>query len=117
MKFDDTAKTNIIRAQEEAKGLRHHKVEPEHILWVELQINGAHLVDFLDSKKLSKATVQGVLKKRMDDLPRSATAETREASVRLKAIFEAAQKENDQAVTWKGLVQAVVEIENDPLNE
>lgn len=117
MKFDGACKANLLKAQEEAKALRHQKVEPEHILWVELLVNGAHLVDFLDSKKISKAHVQGVLKKRMEDLPRSAGGETREASPRLKGIFEKAGIENGEAIAWRSLVTATLEVENDPLTE
>ena len=117
MKFDELCKTNLLRAQEEAKALRHQKVEPEHILWVELQVNNATFVDFLDSKKISKAQVQGVLKKRMEDLPRSVTSETREASPRLKSLFEKAKGEDGQSVSWGNLVHAAVEVENDPLTE
>lgn len=117
MKFDDLCKTNLLRAQEEAKGLHHQKVEPEHVLWVEMQVNGARLIEFLDSKKISKAHVQGVLKKRMEDLPRSATSETREASPRLKALFEKAKAGDGQTVTWVNLVTSTIEIEDDPLAE
>ena len=52
MKFDEKCKTNLLRAQEEAKTLRHQKVEPEHILWVELQVNEASFAEFLESQKL-----------------------------------------------------------------
>ncbi len=117
MKFDELCKSNLLRAQEEAKALRHQKVELEHILWVEMQLNKAKFVDFLDSKKISKAHVQGILKKRMEDLPRSATSETREASPRLKALFEKAKGEDGQSVSWGSLVHAVVEVESDPLTE
>lgn len=117
MKFDDQCKTNLLKAQEEAKALRHQKVEPEHILWIELQVNGAHFLDFLESKKLSKAQVQGILKKRMEDLPRSAGNETREASTRLKGVFGKIKTENGEAIGWRGLVSAALEIENDPLTE
>ena len=118
MKFDERCKANLLRAQDEAKTLRHQKVEPEHILWLEIQTNEAHLVDFLDSHKISKAHVQGLLKKRMEDLPRSAGSETREASARLKGCFEKAGKGLDgQALNWHSLVLAAVQIENDPLTE
>jgi ATP-dependent Clp protease ATP-binding subunit ClpC len=117
MKFDDRCKTNLLRAQEEAKALRHQRVEPEHILWVEIQLNEAHLVDFLDAHKISKAHVQGVVKKRMEDLTRSASSETREASSRLKVCFEKSMKENGEMISWHALVLATIEIENDPLTE
>jgi ATP-dependent Clp protease ATP-binding subunit ClpC len=116
MKFDDRCKATLLRAQDEARTLRHQKVEPEHILWMELQANEAHLVDFLDSKKISKAHVQGLLKKRMEELPRSPSADVREASPRLKACFERAGKDIE-AISWRGLVLSAVEIENDPLTE
>ena len=116
MKFDDRCKATLLRAQDEARTLRHQKVEPEHILWMELQTNDAHLVDFLDSKKISKAHVQGLLKKRMEELPRSPSADVREASGRLKACFEKAAEGVD-AIAWRGLVLSAVETENDPLSE
>lgn len=116
MKFDDRCKATLLRAQDEARTLRHQKVEPEHILWIELQTNEAHLVDFLDSKKISKAHIQGLLKKRMEELPRSPSSDVREASPRLKACFEKAAKDVN-AIAWRGLVLSVVEIENDPLSE
>lgn len=117
MKFDERCKSNLLKAQEEAKVLRHQKVEPEHILWVELQVNEASFVEFLESQKISKAHVQGVIKKRMEDLPRSASSDTREASPRMKTCFEKAKREDGQDVSWRDLVVAVVEIENDPLTE
>ena len=117
MKFDDQCKTNLLRAQDEARQLHHQKVEPEHILWMELQLNAAQLVDFLESRKISKAHVQGLLKKRMEELPRSATADTREASERLKACFERAAKQNGETLSWRSLVTSAVEIESDPLTE
>ncbi len=118
MKFDERCKANLLRAQDEAKALRHQKVEPEHILWLEIQTNDAHLIDFLESQKISKAHVQGLLKKRMEDLPRSAGSETREASARLKGSFEKAGKAVDgQALSWHSLVMATIQIENDPLTE
>jgi ATP-dependent Clp protease ATP-binding subunit ClpA len=58
MKFDEKCKTNLLRAQEETKTLRHQKVEPEHILWVELQVNEAGFAEFLEAQKISKAHVQ-----------------------------------------------------------
>jgi ATP-dependent Clp protease ATP-binding subunit ClpC len=116
MKFDDRCKTMLLRSQEEARTLRHLKVEPEHILWIELQTNEAHLVDFLDSRKISKAHIQGLLKKRMEDLPRSPSSDVREASPRLKACFEKAAKEAE-AIPWRGLVLSAIETENDPLSE
>ena len=117
MKFDELSKANLLRAQEESKALRHQKVEPEHILWVELQLNSAKFVDFLDSKKISKSHVQGVIKKRMEDLPRSATMETREASPRLKALFEKAKGEDGQTVSWSNLVRSSIEVDGDPMTE
>ncbi len=116
MKFDDRCKATLLRAQDEARTLRHQKVEPEHILWVELQTNEAHLADFLDSKKISRAHVQGLLKKRLDELPRSPSSDVREASARLKACFAKAA-EGLEAIDWRGLVLSAVEIENDPLTE
>jgi len=116
MKFDDRCKATLLRAQDEARTLRHQKVEPEHILWVELQTNEAHLADFLDSKKISRAHVQGLLKKRLDELPRSPSSDVREASARLKACFAKAA-EGVEAIEWRGLVLSAVEIENDPLTE
>lgn len=117
MKFDETCKANLLRTQEEAKGLRHQKVEPEHILWLEMQSNGARFLDFLESKKISKAHVQGLLKKRMEELPRSAGGETREASVRMRSCFERAAKNTPEALSWRDLVFSVVEMENDPISE
>jgi ATP-dependent Clp protease ATP-binding subunit ClpC len=117
MKFDERCKTNLLRAQEEAGALRHQKVEPEHILWIELQVNEAHLADFLESQKISKAHVQGVLKKRMEELPRSPSSETREASPRLKGCFERGQSQDGQPLGWHDLVVATIEIENDPLTD
>jgi ATP-dependent Clp protease ATP-binding subunit ClpC len=117
MKFDSQCKTNLLRTQEEAKALRHQHVEPEHIIWMEIQINAAQLADFLESQKLSKAQVQGVLKKRMGELPRSASSETREASPRLKMCFDKAAKTNGEMLSWRSLVAAVLEVENDPLTE
>jgi len=116
MKFDDRCKATLLRAQDEARTLRHQKVEPEHILWVELQTNEAHLADFLDSKKISRAHVQGLLKKRLDELPRSPSSDVREASARLKACFAKAAG-GVEAIDWRGLVLSAVEIENDPLTE
>jgi ATP-dependent Clp protease ATP-binding subunit ClpC len=115
--FDDRCKTNLLRAQEEAKALRHQKVEPEHILWIELQINEASLVDFVESQKLSKAHIQGLLKKKMEELARSAGSETREASTRLKSCFDKAKKEVGESIGWHDLVISIIEIENDPLTE
>ncbi len=116
MKFDDRCKAMLLRAQDEARTLRHQRVEPEHILWMELQANEAHLVDFLDSRKISKAHVQGLLKKRMEELPRSPSSDVREASPRLKACFEKASA-GGEAISWRGLVQSAIEMENDPLTE
>jgi ATP-dependent Clp protease ATP-binding subunit ClpC len=116
MKFDDRCKATLLRAQDEARTLRHQKVEPEHILWMELQTNEAQLVSFLDSKKISKAHVQGLLKKRMEELPRSPSSDVRDASARLKACFEKAGK-GVEAISWRGLVLAAVEMESDPLTE
>lgn len=117
MNFNEECKKNILKAQEEAKVLRHSRVEPEHILWIEMQANAASLVDYLDSKKISKAHVQGLLKKRMEELPRSATSETREASSRLKALLHKASPTDGKPIEWRSLVNVIVEIENDPLNE
>jgi len=117
MKFEDRCKTNLLRAQEEARALHSQKVEPEHILWVELQVNEAGLSDFFSTQKISKAHVQGLLKKRMEELPRSSSSETREASARLKSCFEKGKKEDAEALSWHDLVLATIEIENDPLTE
>lgn len=117
MKFDEKCKTNLLAAQEEAQVLRHQKMEPEHILWVEMQKNDANFVEYLESQKISKAHVQGLIKKQMEDLPRSSSPDTREASSRMKTCFEKAKKDNSQAVSWRDLVVAVIEIENDPLTE
>ena len=39
MKFDELSKANLLRAQEESKALKHQKVEPEHILWLEISVD------------------------------------------------------------------------------
>lgn len=116
MTFDAGCKSNLLRAQDEARALKHQKVEPEHILWVELQLGDARLGGFLEVRKLSKAHVQGILKKRMEALPRSGSPDTREASLRLRECFTRAA-EAGEPVTWRALVLAVVEIPNDPLTE
>lgn len=116
MKFTEHCKTNLLRVQDEAKGLRHKNVEPEHIIWIELQLNEAKFVDYLESKKISKASVQGMLKERMSDLPRLASSETRSASDRTKALFDKIMQDNE-TIEWHSLVLAAVEIENDPLTD
>ena len=116
MKFSEHCKANLLKVQDEAKGLRHENVEPEHILWIELQINEAKLADYMESKKVSKATFQGLLKERMKDLKRSAGSQTRSASDRMKKIFEKASEDN-QTIEWHLLVKGAIEIENDPLTD
>ncbi len=114
MKFSEICKNNLLKAQEESKALNHMKVEPEHIIWVELLINQAKLQDYLDTKDISKATVQGLLKERMKSLPRLATTETRAASDRMKGVFAKAEKDHE-TIDWHHLVLASLEIEKDPL--
>lgn len=116
-KFDEQCKQLLLRVQDEAKALRHKQVEPEHILWVELATNSAQLVDFLESQGISKATVQGIIKTRMETLPRLASSATRDASSRMKAIFEKVQKPDGTAASWRDVVASVIEIENDELTE
>jgi ATP-dependent Clp protease ATP-binding subunit ClpC len=117
MSFDTQCKSMVLRAQDDARSLRHEYVDPEHILWLELQLNEAQLVDFLESRQLSKAHVQGLLKKRMDELPRSVATGTRTASTRLKSCFDKAEKEYGEPLSWRNLVVACLEIERDPLTE
>lgn len=114
-KFTEQCKSLILRAQDEAKGMRHQHVEPEHIVWVELSVNEAGLEDYCQEYSLSKATLQGLLKTRMEQLPRWASSSTRDASPRLKVLFEKAS-EGDE-ITWKSLVISIIEVEKDPLTE
>lgn len=116
MKFTENCKNNLLKTQEEAKALNHQKVEPEHVIWVELLINQAKFDDYLESKDISKATVQGLLKERMNSLARSSTTETRSASERMKQTFARAEKDNE-TVDWHHLVLAALEIEKDPLTD
>ncbi len=117
MNFGSDCKKNLLQAQREAKVLRHKYVEPEHILWCELQINDAALLDFVASEKLSKAHIQGLLQKRMKDLPSSQSPEMREASSRLKTLFEQVGAEAEDSISWRALVTAVLKIENDELSD
>ncbi len=84
------------------------------MLFRSMLINQAKFDDYLESKDISKATVQGLLKERMNSLARSATTETRSASERMKQAFARAEKDNE-AIDWHHLVLAALEIEKDPL--
>lgn len=116
MKFSQNCKNNLLKAQEEAKDLRHQKVEPEHILWLELKINEAKLTDFVEKKGVSKSHFQGLIKERMSELPRVAGSGTREASDRMKSVFSKAESGGEE-ISWENLVASSLEIENDPLTE
>ncbi len=116
MKFSESCKTNLLKAQAEAMSRRNAKVEPEHILWTELQAGDARLIEFLEGKKLSKANLQGLLNKQMKELPQKAAAGTREASERLKALFDKVS-DGDKDIQWPDLVLAVIETDDTELAE
>lgn len=116
MKFSESCKTNLLKAQTDAMRRRNANVEPEHILWTELQTNDARLTEFIEEKKLSKANLQGLLNERMKELPQKIGNETREASERLKTFFKKTA-DADKDIQWPDLVLAVIEVEDDTLTD
>ncbi len=115
MNLSQQLKSNLIKLQEEAKSLGHRFVEPEHIIWYEIKANEAGLLDFLDSKNISKAEVQGILKERMKQLERGGIGANRELSQRTKDIINSQKnKAATEAITWQDIVADVLEIKNDP---
>lgn len=117
MKYDEKCKDALLEAQETAKSLKSARVEPEHLLWLELIKDYAHFGDFLEGNHVSRAQFQGRLKERIDELPRSQSFEVRQASDRLKGVIEKAQSAIDGTITWEALLRATLEISNDPLSD
>ena len=117
MKFSTNCKNNLLESQNQAKSLKHLYVEPEHIIWVELMINDAKLIDFLNQKDLSKATLQGLIMERMKLLPKSTSNNIREASPRIRKLFDKISKENNGEILWTTLVSECISISNDPLSD
>lgn len=118
MNLSQQTKRNLLKLQEEAKTLGHKFVEPEHIIWFEIKANEAGLSDFIESKSLSKAEVQGVLKERMKQLEKGGIGSTRELSARTKNIIHSSKnKSSESVIEWKDILLDVLKLKNDPLSD
>ncbi len=117
MKYDNHCKQALLEAQETAKSFKSAHVEPEHLFWLELIRDYAHLSDFLEGNGVSRAHFQGRLKERIDQLPHSQGFDVRQASNRLKNVFSRVHESEDGLVTWQELLRAILEITDDPLSD
>lgn len=118
MKFTKETKKLLLQTQNEASSLGSKYVEPEHFVWYELKINEAGLNDFLESKNLSKATIQGLLKEKISELEKGFKSQKGEFSPRTKEVIKSENLSDPMAeATWLDIISLILQYDEDEFGE
>ncbi|MCW2086254.1 UNVERIFIED_ORG: ATP-dependent Clp protease ATP-binding subunit ClpC [Bradyrhizobium japonicum] len=118
-RWTDSSMRHLIVALNEARRRNHALIEPEHLLWADLQDSEGIVAKAACIDNLSSAAVKSAVADQLSRLPVANTGvrSRPQYSPRLKHLLDEAQKGvgEDQPLDWPSVIGALMSDPDDPL--